>query len=46
MTRLDERTEDARKQEAEAIEKCRVEGDDATRKENEKFCAKVKIAET
>jgi ABC-2 type transport system permease protein len=42
LTRLDERTEDARKQEAEAIEKCRVEGDDATRKENDKFRGEVK----
>jgi ABC-2 type transport system permease protein len=42
LTRLDERTEDARKQDAEAREKCRVEFDEATRTENEKFRGEVK----
>jgi ABC-2 type transport system permease protein len=42
LTRLDERTEDARKADAEAREKCRADFDEVTRKENEKFRAEVK----
>jgi ABC-2 type transport system permease protein len=42
LTRLEERTEDARKHRSEAREKFRVEFDDAVRAENEKFLAEKK----